>query len=180
MAVEQPSSSAEPHTGDDEPQDTDLDELRSLKAALVQAQAEAKEMEDRWRRALADLDNYRKRVARDMQRQLVDERARVAGEWLPVLDNLELALDHAGADPDAIIEGVRAVRDQALEVLSRLGFPRRDDLGRRFDPAVHEAVATTSDPSAPPGTVVGVVRSGYGADERLLRPAAVVVAAGTE
>ena len=148
-------------------------------AGLAQARAQAQEMEDRWRRALADLDNYRKRVARDLESQRQQERTRVAAEWLPVLDNLELALEHASADPNAIVEGVRAVRDQAVQVLSRLGFPRRDDVGRRFDPAVHEAVATTVDPSAPPGTVVHVVRPGYGADDRLLRPAAVVVAANT-
>ena len=64
----------------------------------------------------------------------------MAAEWLPVLDNLDLALAHAAADPAAIIEGVRAVRDQAVGVLARLGFPRRDDLGANFDPARHEAI----------------------------------------
>lgn len=142
---------------------------------LRESRAELAAMEDRWRRALADLDNFRKRTARELQRQREDERARVAAEWLPVLDNLELALEHAKGDTDPVVQGIRAVRDQALEVLERLGFPRRDDAGQRFDPARHEAVSTVVDENAPPGTVVHVVRPGYGDDEHTLRPAAVVV-----
>jgi molecular chaperone GrpE len=133
------------------------------------------ELEDRWLRAVAELDNLRKRVARDMDRQRIDDRTRVAAEWLPVVDNLELALKHAGADPDAVIEGVRAVRDQAVGVLTRLGFPRRDDVGTRFDPARHEAVSTVAVPDVDAGTVVEVVRPGYGDGPLQLRPASVVV-----
>ncbi|MFC4592036.1 nucleotide exchange factor GrpE [Sphaerisporangium corydalis] len=137
---------------------------------------ELSEMRDRWLRAVAELDNVRKRMARDADRQRLDERARVAAEWLPVIDNLELALKHAGADAGAVIEGVRAVRDQAVAVLAHLGFPRRDDVGTRFDPSRHEAVSTAPDPDADPGTVLEVVRPGYGDDgPRQLRPASVVV-----
>jgi molecular chaperone GrpE len=89
---------------------------------------------------------------------------------------LELALQHAESDPGAIVEGIRAVREQALAVLNRLGYPRRGDIGQPFNPALHEAVATIEDPDVPAGTVVEVVRPGYGTDENLLRPAAVVVA----
>jgi molecular chaperone GrpE len=134
------------------------------------------ELEDRWRRALADLDNYRKRTVREMERLRSSERAAVVSQWLPVVDNLDLALEHAGGDAEALVEGVRAVRDQAAAVLAALGFPRQDDLGRQFDPARHEAVGTEASDSVPPGTVVRVVRPGYGDDERLVRPAAVVVA----
>ncbi len=69
--------------------------------------AALREAEDRWRRALADLDNLRKRHARELERQAAAERARTAAAFLPVIDNLELALDHAAADPGAIVEGVR-------------------------------------------------------------------------
>ncbi|MGW0657321.1 nucleotide exchange factor GrpE, partial [Streptomyces umbrinus] len=79
-----------------------------------------REAEDRWRRALADLDNLRKRHARELERETAAERARTAAAFLPVIDNLELALGHATADPDAIVEGVRAVRDQAVNVLEGL------------------------------------------------------------
>jgi molecular chaperone GrpE len=133
-------------------------------------------LEDQWRRAQADLDNLRKRVARESRQLRADERARVAAHWLPVVDNLDLALEHADKDPVSIVEGVRAVRDQALAVLARLGFPRQAQVGVEFDPARHEAVATVPAQDTPAGTVLHIVRPGYGNEERQLRPAAVVVA----
>jgi molecular chaperone GrpE len=146
-----------------------------------EAAAKIAELEDRWLRAVAELDNLRKRIARDAERVRAEERDRVAAEWLPVLDNLELALSHADAQGgDAVVEGVRAVRDQALAVLSRLGYARRDETGVPFDPAHHEAVATVARDDVPPGTVVEVVRPGYGDDRRQLRPAVVVVAKKAE
>ena len=73
------------------------------------------------RRTLADLDNLRKRQGRELERLRAAEANRMAAAWLPVLDNLDLALGHADADPSTIVEGVRAVRDQALAVLASLG-----------------------------------------------------------
>jgi molecular chaperone GrpE len=129
------------------------------------------------RRALADLDNARKRCAAQLARVEAETRAAVAREWLPVIDNLDRALEHSSADPAAIIEGVRAVRDQALGVLGRLGFPRReDDQGAAFDPVRHEAVAARDAAGAADGSVVEVVRPGYGEGDHQLRPAQVVVA----
>ena len=145
----------------------------SRAAALEQRVAE---LEDLWRRALAELDNYRKRTARELARARRDERAKAAAEWLPVIDNLDLALEHARADPENIVEGVRAVRQQALAILAALGYPRRDDEGIAFDPTYHEAVSTVEDEELPPGTVARVVRPGYGSEDEVLRPAAVVVA----
>ncbi len=137
---------------------------------------EVEELEDRWRRALADLDNLRKRYARELPREREAERARVAGAFLPVVDNLELALAHAGADdPGAIVSGVRAVRDQAVEVLRSLGYPRHEETGVPFDPEQHEVVSVVDDPDTAPGTVVQVLRPGYGEPGRQLRPAAVAV-----
>jgi molecular chaperone GrpE len=136
------------------------------------------ELEDKWRRALADLDNYRKRTARMLDHERAEERARTSAAWLPVLDDLERALEHADAEPGAVIEGVRSVLDQAREVIARLGYPRRDDEGAPFDPALHEAVSTIAQPGSAEGTVVRVLRPGYGADQKQLRPAQVVVAKG--
>ncbi len=135
------------------------------------------EAEDQRLRALADLDNMRKRCAGQVSRARAQASADVAAQWLPVVDNLDRALSHSQAEPDAIIEGVRAVRDQALAVLAGLGFARRDDTGQRFDPARHDAVATRPDPDADTGTVVEVMRAGYGEGDHQLRPAQVVVAA---
>ncbi|MEV6742757.1 nucleotide exchange factor GrpE [Streptomyces sp. NPDC051104] len=145
-------------------------------AAEDEYAAALKEVEDRWRRALADLDNLRKRHARELERERAVERARTAAAFLPVLDNLELALNHAGSDPGAIVEGVRAVRDQAVSILERLGYERHAETGVPFDPSRHEVVGVVQDPDVEPGTVVEVLRPGYGEAERQLRPAAVTVA----
>ncbi|GAA0848973.1 nucleotide exchange factor GrpE [Streptosporangium amethystogenes subsp. fukuiense] len=149
-----------------------------LAARVEELQALVSDLQDRWRRALADLDNLRKRVSRDTGRMREEERARAATEWLPVLDNLDRALEHAETDPASIVDGMRAIRDQAQEVLSLLGYPRRDDAGAAFDPARHEAVAVLPQEGVPDGTVLQVVRPGYGDGEQQLRPALVVVAKG--
>ncbi|MET7802808.1 nucleotide exchange factor GrpE [Streptomyces decoyicus] len=128
--------------------------------------AELDELQDRWRRALADLDNLRKRHAKELDAVRNEERARTAAAWLPVLDNLDLALTHAGSDPSAVLEGVKAVRDQAVDVLRRLGYPRYEETGVPFDPTRHEGVGTVDAPDAEPNTVVQVVRPGYGEGSR--------------
>ncbi|MDX2406758.1 nucleotide exchange factor GrpE [Streptomyces microflavus] len=138
--------------------------------------AAMRELEDRWRRALADLDNLRKRHARELERERTVERSRTAAAFLPVLDNLELALSHADADSGAVVEGIRAVRDQAVSVLELLGYPRHAETGVAFDPAHHEVIGVVDDPDVEPGTVVQVLRPGYGDGDRQLRPAAVTVA----
>jgi molecular chaperone GrpE len=144
--------------------------------ATADPAARIAELEDLRLRALADLDNVRKRCAAQISRAEAETRAAVAREWLPVIDNLDRALAHSAADPAAIIEGIRTVRAQALDVLARLGFPRRDDRGAMFDPARHEAVASRPDPDAPDGSVAEVVRPAYGEGDHQLRPAQVVVA----
>lgn len=133
------------------------------------------DLEDRWRRAVADLDNLRKRYARQLAEEQAAERARVAAAWLPIIDNLELALEHAAGAAESIVEGVRAVHDQGVALLAALGYPRHEEIGVPFDPARHEAVSVVRD-TREPGTVVRVVRPGYGEGNTALRPAAVVVA----
>jgi molecular chaperone GrpE len=150
--------------------------LADLEAQLAGLQTRLAEANDQRLRAAADLDNLRKRCATQVERAEADTRAQVARQWLPVVDNLERALEHATADPRTIVEGIQAVQQLALGVLAGLGFPRRDDTGATFDPARHEAVATVYDPRVPAGTVVQVVRPGYGEPGRELRPAQVVVA----
>jgi molecular chaperone GrpE len=138
------------------------------------------ELEDRLRRALADADNARKRSARQIAEAQADERSRVTGTWLSIVDNLDRALEHADGEPTAMVEGVRAIRDQAVALLSSLGYARHDETDVPFDPQRHEAVAVVPDGGAPAGTVLQVVRPGYGDGSQQLRPAAVTVAAGPE
>src|SRR5690606_3575642 len=79
------------------------------------------------------------------------------------------------AEPAVILEGIQAVREQALAILAQLGFPRHTEPGARFDPHQHDAVAVVP-AAAPPGTVADVIRPGYGTGRQQLRPASVVVA----
>jgi molecular chaperone GrpE len=132
------------------------------------------ELEARLVRALADLANLRKRYERELHRERLHQRARVVAEWLPVIDNLELALRHAGSKDSGLTEGVAAVHDQAVAVLDRLGFRRFEDVGRAFDPTRHDAVSS-SETDVPFDTVLAAVRPGYASDDDILRPAKVVV-----
>ena len=82
------------------------------------------------------------------------------------------------ATPSPVIDGIRAVRDQAVAVLDSLGYRRHDETGVPFDPQLHEAVSVVPDADTPAGHVLQVLRAGYGAGSRQLRPAAVIVAGG--
>ncbi|MDQ1521505.1 MAG: molecular chaperone GrpE [Actinomycetota bacterium] len=139
------------------------------------ATSDTDEPDQRLLRALADLDNLRKRYERELIRERSTERARVAAQWLPVVDDLERALEYAGSNGDPLIAGVRAVHDHALAVLEQLGFPRFEDIGAPFDPTRHEAVGAVES-TAPAGSVAVASRPGYGTNENMLRPASVLVA----
>src|SRR5688500_20338753 len=89
------------------------------------AEKQIAELQDSWRRTAAELDNFRKRCARDVARAREQERASASARWLPVLDNLERALEHASSDPDQIVEGGRSVHQQGLAGLADLRYPRR-------------------------------------------------------
>ncbi|MCV7173691.1 nucleotide exchange factor GrpE [Mycobacterium manitobense] len=144
-------------------------------ASQTDSDAELAKLEDRWRRSVADLDNLRKRYARELDRERSAERSRVAATWLPVVDNLERAVAHAGDKSDAVVEGVRSILGEALQVLEHLGYPRDAESGVPFDPQRHEVVGVVEHADSTPGTVVEVVRPGYGQGSSQLRPAAVVV-----
>lgn len=130
--------------------------------------------EDRWRRAVADLDNVRKRTAREIESAREHERARVAVVFLPVVDGLEQAIAFVPADDEALRSGIDVVRRSAIDGLSRLGYPRIDEVGVPFDPQLHEVLSVVENAELPPQTVVAVLRAGYGTPSRILRPAGVV------
>ena len=93
-----------------------------------------------------------------------------------VIDDLERALAHATKDPASVLEGLGAILERAWSIMERFGYPRFGETGVPFDPARHEAVSTVeADDEHPPGTVVAITRAGYGAGDRILRPAGVVV-----
>ncbi len=144
-------------------------------ASRPEPDAELARLEDRWRRAVADLDNLRKRYARELDRERMVERRRVAVAWLPIVDNLERAISHADTESNAVIAGVRSIVDQAVQVLAQLGYPRDAETGVPFDPERHEVVGVVDRADVAPGTVVEVLSPGYGRGSQQLRPAAVVV-----
>ena len=158
------------------PEGADTTRPEGAADTIADQAARIAELEDARLRALADLDNMRKRCTAQIRRAEEEAGTAVARQWLPVIDSLDLALAHATASPATIVDGVEAVREQALGVLARLGFPRRDDRGAKFDPTRHEAIATRPDPGTEADTVTEVVRPGYGEGDHQLRPAQVVVA----
>jgi molecular chaperone GrpE len=133
------------------------------------------DLEDRWKRALADLDNYRKRTARDIERAVAETRDAVLRDWLEVLDGVDRALRDDDAD-DPAAAGLRALREQMEGVLKRYGVERVGEPGEPFDPERHEATSVVARDDVPDRTVVDVHRAGYARGDKLLRPAQVVVA----
>jgi molecular chaperone GrpE len=129
-------------------------------------------------RTQADFENYRKRVAREANAARDRGVSALAKELLPALDNLDRALE-AAAEDDPLLQGVRLVRAELKAALTRAGIESFCPLDERFDPEVHEAVATAEQPPGgrPSGTVVEVYQDGYRLGEGILRPARVVVAA---
>ncbi|MFI7528623.1 nucleotide exchange factor GrpE [Nocardia salmonicida] len=164
-------TSADPSITDTPAPDPDPDQGQGQE----QPDTELAQWEDRWRRTAADLDNLRKRYAKDVDRERATARAKVAGAWLPILDNLELALAHANSETDPLVAGVRAIREQAVQVLEQLGYSRHAEVGVPFSPEMHEVVGVVDAPDSAPGTVVEVLRPGYGENGYQLRPAAVIV-----
>jgi molecular chaperone GrpE len=136
--------------------------------------AELGQMEDRFKRALADLDNYRKRSARELERLVTERGDAVLRDWLEVVDGVERALQQTADTP--LYDGLRAVLQHMDAVLERHGVRRIGERGEPFDPNRHEAVDVRETDEAPDRTVVEVLRSGYARGERVLRPAQVVVA----
>jgi molecular chaperone GrpE len=136
--------------------------------------AELAQMEDRYKRALADLDNFRKRTARDLERVVAERRDAVTLGWLEAVDAVERALRQQPENP--LYEGLRAVLDQMESILARQGVQRIGTPGERFDPQRHEAIDMRETDEVPPQTVVDVARSGFATNDRVLRPAQVVVA----
>jgi molecular chaperone GrpE len=135
-------------------------------------------IEDRYRRALADLDNYRKRASREVERRTAEVRESTILDWLDVVDSVERAIQIEPQGPCR--EGLQAVMQQIDSVLQREGVTRAGALGEAFDPAHHDAVATRAGNGVAPHTVVEVPRSGFVLGDRVLRPAQVVVARAPE
>lgn len=144
----------------------------SVVAAL---EKDKKDNWDKYLRAIADLDNMRKRTKREIEDARFDSKLKVLKEMLPVVDNLERALEHAASEASPLAEGVQLVLRQFQTALEKLDVIPIEAAGQLFDPKLHEAISQ-QETDAAPGTVVQVLQRGYCSDDRLLRPALVVVA----
>jgi molecular chaperone GrpE len=136
--------------------------------------AELARIEDRYKRALADLDNYRKRAGREIESRVAETREAVIRDWLDAVDSVERALRMEPDGPCA--DGLRAVLGQMDAVLARQGVSRIGAAGEPFDPQRHEAIGVQSTEDVPDRTILTVERSGYALGDRVIRPAQVVVA----
>jgi molecular chaperone GrpE len=145
-------------------------------ALLADAEARAGQHRADFLRAIAELENFRKRSARevDMARQYGVER--FAADLLPVADSLALALESAAsADAATLAQGQEATRRLLLKAFERAGLKPVDPIGQPFDPGLHEAMAMQPSAEHPPHTVLQVVQQGWVLNGRLLRPARVIV-----
>jgi molecular chaperone GrpE len=155
-------------------------EAEQSRTELEEARREAAEFKDLALRRQAELDNYRKRMRAEQADAVARAGERIASELLPVIDNLERAIDQvtAGGEVVDLLKGVEMVHGQLLDVLAKEGVELQDPFGKPFDPERHQAVAQREDAETPEGTVVEVYQKGYVMHGRVIRPAQVVVSTG--
>src|SRR3954449_440794 len=150
-------------------------------AAAAEAKPTEPDYKDQYLRAMAELDNVRKRARRDVAQAEARGIAKLARELLPALDNFARALDAAEAQPENrdhhLTDGIRLVQNELLSALARLGIEQDSPKGEPFDPHCHEAIAQQPVEGAKSGTIVEVYSQGYRYRDDVLRPAKVVVAA---
>jgi molecular chaperone GrpE len=130
----------------------------------------------------AELDNFRKRSAKEKEQLIAFGNERLIRELLSVLDNLELGMIHGREDEgnSQLLSGVELTYNEFLKVLKKFGVEQLDAKDDRFDPSVHEAISSVAVPSMEPGTIYQVLRKGYMLNGRLIRPVQVVVVAERE
>ena len=143
----------------------------------VALQAKADENWDKYVRAVAELDNYRKRSAREVEGARKFALERFGGDLLDVRDSLEMGLENAATDAEQLRAGSETTLKLLEQVMLRHGVTVVDPLGEPFDPEVHEAMMMQPSDTAEPGTIINVLQKGYQLNDRLLRAARVIVAA---
>jgi molecular chaperone GrpE len=162
-------------------EETETEELsveEQLRSELTQVRDEAKTHQEQYIRVLADMENLRKRTQREKEELAKFANENILREILPVIDNLERALEHAdqGENGDGLMEGVQMTLTQFSQVLTRFGVEPIEALGQPFDPALHQAMGQLESSEQAPNTIIQQMQKGYQLNERLLRPAFVMVA----
>jgi molecular chaperone GrpE len=162
-------------TGPDSPENGAADQVERDLDQLGETQRERDEYLELARRTKADFENYRKRVSKEASEALARGKAELARELLPVIDNLERALQAPSSEDDALAKGVSMVLDELRAKLAAAGVESFDPTGERFDPQLHEALSTQPAEGTEAGTVLETVEKGYRLNGQVLRPARVVV-----
>lgn len=157
-------------------------QISLMKSQVSSLESERSEINETMRRRQADFDNYKKRTERERRETFLNQISNLATQMLPVLDNLNRALDFAvqhseGRSPDfrQFFEGIVLVNQQLNEVLAEMGVSPIASVGEPFDPHFHEAVATEEANEVPPNTVTGELLRGYRIGDKVIRPAMVKV-----
>jgi molecular chaperone GrpE len=153
------------------------DEADQLRLALAAAEEQARVSRDQALRAVAELENIRKRAARDIEQAHRYAVEKLAQELLPVRDSLELAVANGGrGDPASLVAGQEATLKLLARAFEKFAIQPLDPVGEPFDPERHEAMVMQESATAEPDSVLTVVQRGYELNGRLLRPARVIVA----
>lgn len=169
---DQPFNRAAPESAFAEQESGDV---AALQAAVAAAEARSLESKDLYMRALAELENVRKRAARDVEQAHKFALERFANDLIGVKDSLELGLNSAGGD-EAVKSGIEVTLKQLVKAFDNAGLVEIVPQGETFNPELHEAVMTQPSPEHVPNTVLQVIQKGYQLNGRLLRPARVIVA----
>ena len=149
-----------------------------MASLFVQVQAELGQVQDRYLRLAAEFENYKKRAERDRQMAVRFAGESILYDLLPVMDSLEQALVAADSNEN-LLTGLKMVLKQFQDALSRHGISSFSAVGQVFDPQKHEAVSQIEDVNVPDGHVIQEFQKGYMLNERLIRPARVVVSKGS-
>lgn len=178
---DRPAEEQSDETEDDGANDAEsMEQEADPEAELAELQSKADDNWDRYLRAAAETDNVRKRAARDVEQAHKYALEGFGRELLAVKDSLEIGLEAAdSADAATITAGIEATLKLLTSTLERFGIVEIDPVGEPFDPELHEAMSVQPSTELEPGSVLTVVQKGYSLNNRLLRPAMVIVAAET-
>jgi molecular chaperone GrpE len=177
VQAEEQEQAQEPEAAEESPQAPEAEaQPEPERDPLAEAEAKRDEYLELARRTQADFENYRKRAAKDLAAAGTRAKLGLVRDLLPVVDNLERALESAESE-NGLAEGVRLVLADLQGVLAREGVEAVEPAGERFDPTVHEALSTRPQDGAEPGVVLDVVQKGYRMNDTVIRPARVVVSA---
>merc|ERR1712093_446924 len=178
QATEEAQVEVEVAEGEQAPLDENAQRIYELETALSEAQATIKEQREGVLRARADAENARRRADGEVEKARKFALERFAGELLPVIDNLERAIEMTDSEDEAVkplLEGVEMTHKTFLSTIEKFGLSLIDPQGETFNPDLHQAMSMQESADHEPNTVMAVMQKGYQINGRLLRPAMVMV-----